>query len=96
MASLKFYDNYERASMFFGALILVTCGPCIGAVVGTTVLWEAIDRGFKGVYTAWLAIIASLKVQFAQMIALGAAIGDFLADLLRVPLTKVLVRAGKG
>ena len=56
----------------------------------------ALDRGFKGVYTAWLAIIASLKVQFAQMIALGAAIGDFLADLLRVPLTKVLARAGKG
>ena len=42
------YDNYERASLFFGALTLVLIGPPVGVVVGSTVLWEAIDRGFKG------------------------------------------------
>ena len=34
--------------MFFGALTLLSIGPFIGINVGTTVLWEAIDRGFKG------------------------------------------------
>ena len=34
--------------MFFGALTLLTVGPFIGINVGTTVVWEAIDRGFKG------------------------------------------------
>ena len=51
----------------------------------------ALDRGFKGLYTAWVAVIAVLKIQFAQMVALGSAIGDFLGQLLRVPLTQVLV-----
>ena len=51
----------------------------------------ALDRGFKGVYTAWIAVVAVLKVQFAQMIALGAAIGDFLGQLLRVPATQIMV-----
>ena len=42
-------------------------------------------------YTAWVAVLAVLKIQFAQMIALGAAIGDFVAQLLRVPATQVMV-----
>jgi hypothetical protein len=50
-----------------------------------------LDKGFKGIYSAWLAVIAVLKLKFAQIIALGAACGDFVADLLRVPVTSVLV-----
>lgn len=50
-----------------------------------------LDRGFQGVLTAWLAVIAALKIQFAQMIALGAAIGGFLVMLLKVPVTQILV-----
>jgi len=46
--AIVFYDNYERASYLFGWLILLTIGPPIGLVVGSTVLWEAIDRGFRG------------------------------------------------
>ena len=42
-------------------------------------------------YTAWVAVLAVLKIQFAQLIALGAAIGDFVAQLLRVPATQVMV-----
>ena len=34
--------------MAVGALTLLVIGPPIGVVVGSTVLWEAIDRGFKG------------------------------------------------
>jgi len=46
--ALKFYDNYERVSIFVGALMLITIGPAVGIIVGSTVLWEAIDRGFAG------------------------------------------------
>lgn len=52
---------------------------------------EALDRGFQGVYTAWLAVVAVLKLEYAQMIAIASAIGSFLAKLLRVPLTSILV-----
>jgi len=54
-----------------------------------------LDRGFNGIYSAWLAVIAVLKIQFAQMIALGAAIGGFLAKLLRIPMTQILVHVIK-
>ena len=40
-------------------------------------------------------MIAVLKIQFAQMIALGAAIGGFLATLLRIPMTQILVHLMK-
>ena len=46
--TLVFHNNYERCSMFFGVLALLTIGPPVGLIVGSTVLWEAIDRGFKG------------------------------------------------
>ena len=52
---------------------------------------HVLDKAFKGVYTAWVAVLAVLKIQFAQMVALGAAIGDFVAQLLRVPATQVMV-----
>lgn len=45
---LVFHDNYERASMVVGAVTLALIGPPIGIVIGSTVLLEAIDRGFKG------------------------------------------------
>ena len=46
--AVTFHSNHERVSMFVGALMLCTVGPFVGAVVGSTVLWEAIDRGFRG------------------------------------------------
>ena len=49
-----------------------------------------LDRGFKGVYTAWAGVVAALKIQFAMIIALGATIGDFLGKLLSKPLTPLL------
>lgn len=52
---------------------------------------QVLDKAFKGVYTAWIAVLAVLKIQFAQMIALGTAIGGFAAQLLRVPATQVMV-----
>jgi hypothetical protein len=45
---LVYHGAHERISMFFGALTLLVTGPFIGMNVGTTVVWEAIDRGFKG------------------------------------------------
>ena len=51
---------------------------------------QVLDRGFKGVYTAWAGVVAALKIQFAMIIALGAAIGDFLGKLVDKPLGAVL------
>jgi hypothetical protein len=45
---VTFHDGYERASYLTGALILGLVGPPVALIVGTTVVWEAIDRGFKG------------------------------------------------
>ena len=38
----------ERVSLVCGAVLVLLTGPPVGAVVGSTVLWEAIDRGFAG------------------------------------------------
>ena len=38
----------EGFSLFVGAIMVLLVGPPVGAVVGSTVLWEAIDRGFDG------------------------------------------------
>ena len=38
----------EHASLVAGWLLVLTTGPFVGVVVGSTVLWEAIDRGFAG------------------------------------------------
>ena len=46
---------------------------------------KILDHGIKGCYTGWTAIIAVLKLQFAKMIALGAAIGDFLIKFVEKP-----------
>ena len=51
---------------------------------------QVLDRGFKGVYTAWAGVVAALKIQFAMIIALGAAIGDFLGKLVSKPLGSML------
>lgn len=45
---VTFVDTYERVSLYVGALTLCLIGPPIGLVVGSSVVWEAIDRGFKG------------------------------------------------
>ena len=45
---LVFHNNYERISLVVGALTLLCIGPPIGIVIGSTVVLEAIDRGFKG------------------------------------------------
>jgi len=46
---LPFHHSWqEYLWTFVAATLVVTCGPFIGMNVGTTVLWEAIDRGFKG------------------------------------------------
>ena len=38
----------EGISLAVGAVLVLLTGPPVGAVVGSTVLWEAIDRGFRG------------------------------------------------
>jgi hypothetical protein len=48
MGKLVFVDNYERVSLFVGAVILCLIGPPVGIIVGSTVVWEAMDRGFRG------------------------------------------------
>jgi len=50
-----------------------------------------LDQSFKGVYSSWAAVIAVLKVRFAQTVALGAAIGDNLGKWATIPATKILV-----
>ena len=45
---LQLHGIKERVSLFVGAVLVLTIGPPVGAVVGSTVLWEAIDRGFAG------------------------------------------------
>merc|ERR1719149_244273 len=45
---LRLHGWQERLSLLSGLTLLVTTGPIVGAIVGSTVLWEAIDRGFKG------------------------------------------------
>lgn len=45
---LDFRNNSERLSFAIGAVTVALIGPPVGVVVGSTVLWEAIDRGFAG------------------------------------------------
>ena len=45
---LQLHGLTERLSLVCGAVLVLVIGPPVGAVVGSTVLWEAIDRGFAG------------------------------------------------
>ena len=45
---VKLYGVSEWASMAAGWLIILTTGVPIGLIVGTTIVWEAADRGFRG------------------------------------------------
>merc|ERR1719210_1190195 len=45
---------------------------------------EKINKALTGLYTGWVGVLASLKIQFAKTIALGAAIGN----ILRKPAVK--------
>ena len=50
-----------------------------------------LDKGFKGVYSSWAAVIAVLKIRFAQTVALGASIGNNIGRCATKPVTKILV-----
>jgi hypothetical protein len=52
---------------------------------------KIVNDSLKGIYGAWSAVIACLKLEFARTIALGSAIGDFIHKLANIPLTKVMV-----
>ncbi len=45
---LQLYSINDFLALVSGAIIVLLTGPPVGAVVGSTVLWEAIDRGFAG------------------------------------------------
>lgn len=45
---LQLHGWQERVQLLSGTALVLVTGPVVGAVVGSTVLWEAIDRGFKG------------------------------------------------
>ena len=45
---LQLHGWREHVSLWVGAAICATIGPIVGAVVGSTVVWEAFDRGFAG------------------------------------------------
>ena len=46
--ALEFFNVHISTQLSLGVVILLLIGPPIGIVVGSTVLWEAADRGFKG------------------------------------------------
>ena len=44
----KFLGMRERIEFLVGSILALLTVPPVAAVIGSTVLWEAIDRGFKG------------------------------------------------
>jgi len=55
----------------------------------TTIEPKTTQDALSGVYTGWIGVIATLKLQFAKVIALGAAIGKLLqkpAEIVFVPI----------
>jgi len=56
-------------------------------LVLTAVEPNKLSDALCGVYTGWIGVVASLKIEFAKTIALGAAIGD----TLRKPASYVFV-----
>lgn len=45
---LQFACFRERVEFLVGSVLALLTVPPVGAVIGSTVFWEAIDRGFKG------------------------------------------------
>ncbi len=45
---MPFLSATERVSFAFGAVLMTCVVPLVGAVVGTCVLWDGIDRLFMG------------------------------------------------
>lgn len=50
-----------------------------------------LNKAFTGVYTAWAAVVAVLKLQFAWMISLASAMGEYLFNLVNMPLTRICI-----
>mmetsp|Transcript_71313 Transcript_71313/g.143557 ORF Transcript_71313/g.143557 Transcript_71313/m.143557 type:complete len:388 (-) Transcript_71313:783-1946(-) len=70
--------NAQQLATRKGRLVLTATDP------------STLNKGFQGLYTAWVAIIGVLKLQFAKTIALGSAIGDFLVTWMTIPCTNLL------
>lgn len=45
---MRLYGASEWLSLVAGTVLLVVTGPPVGLIIGSTVVWEAIDRGFRG------------------------------------------------
>ncbi len=45
---MPFLSTTERVSFAVGAVLMVALVPLVGAVVGTCVLWDGLDRLFLG------------------------------------------------
>jgi len=58
----------------------------------TTIQPTVFQNALSGVYTGWIGVMASLKLQFAKTIALGAAIGKMIQRPAEMFLTPVLSR----
>ena len=52
---------------------------------------DKVNGAVTGIYSGWVGVIAVLKIQFAKVIALGAAMGDFLVRTVERPATACLV-----
>eukprot|EP00741_Cyanophora_paradoxa_P020120 tig00021234_g19421.t1 len=53
---------------------------------------EVVAGALGGIYAGYVAVIATLRIQFAQAITLGAAIGDFLTPVANKTVTPLLTK----
>ena len=54
---------------------------------------DTVSKALGGIYTGFMAVIATLRYQFAQVITIGAVIGDALADVAHRFIRPILVVA---
>lgn len=58
----------------------------------TTIQPKTTQDALGGVYTGWIGVIATLKLQFAKVIALGAAIGKLLTKPAEIVFVPIMIR----
>jgi len=58
----------------------------------TTVAPKTLNDAIAGIYTGWVGVVATLKLQFAKVIALGASIGQLIKKPAEVVLVPILSR----
>ena len=66
-------------------LVIKTCDP------------REIDDALVGLYTSWISVVCTLKIQFARTITLALSIADFLekpCDKFLAPAIIILIPKG--